>query len=112
MQRYGRDKPRKRAAWVFFSNQVDQVNHLAYLCPMKMIATNEAKTHLSALIQAAQRGESVIISRGQKPVAQLVAYPDPGRARPKVGEMIDQPMHVPDEAWAPLSDQEREQWGL
>jgi prevent-host-death family protein len=78
---------------------------------MKTVATNEAKTHLSALLQEVSRGETVIIARGRKPVAKLVPY-EPESYRPLVGEMIDEPMIVPDEALRPLNDQDLLSWGL
>lgn len=78
---------------------------------MRMVATNEAKTHLSALLQEVTRGETIVISRGRKPVAKLVPYDEPA-ARPKVGEMIDEPCHVPEEALRPMNDAERQAWGL
>ncbi|NDJ15248.1 MAG: type II toxin-antitoxin system Phd/YefM family antitoxin [Acidobacteriia bacterium] len=40
---------------------------------MRQVTIHEAKTQLSRLIQSAAEGEDVIISRGQKPVARLVA---------------------------------------
>jgi prevent-host-death family protein len=40
---------------------------------MKQVTIHEAKTNLSRLIQSAANGEEVIISRGPKPVAKLVA---------------------------------------
>lgn len=41
---------------------------------MKSVSIHEAKTHLSRLIRAVEAGETVIVSRGQTPVAQLVPY--------------------------------------
>lgn len=79
---------------------------------MLTVATNEAKTHLSALLQQVKKGETVIIAHGKKPVAKLVAYEAGRTARPKVGQMLDAPMHVPDEAFAPLNDPELRSWGL
>ncbi len=38
-----------------------------------VVTIHEAKTNLSRLIQKASKGEEVIISRGSKPVARLVA---------------------------------------
>ena len=40
---------------------------------MKQITIHEARTQLSKLIQNAADGEDVIISRGPKPVARLIA---------------------------------------
>lgn len=39
----------------------------------------EAKTHLPRLLRAAERGETVIITRHGKPVAQLGPVQDPRR---------------------------------
>ena len=40
---------------------------------MKNVTIHEAKTNLSRLIQSVEAGEDVLISRGPKPVARLVA---------------------------------------
>ena len=40
---------------------------------MKQVTIHEAKTNLSRLIQLVSAGEDVVIARGPKPVARLVA---------------------------------------
>ncbi len=40
---------------------------------MQRVTIHEAKTHLSRLVAAAERGEQIVISRASKPVACLVA---------------------------------------
>jgi prevent-host-death family protein len=40
---------------------------------------HEAKTHLSRLLEAVERGEEVVIARAGKPVAKLSAYVPPKR---------------------------------
>ena len=42
---------------------------------MESIGLFEAKTHLSELIARAERGEEVIITRHNKPVARIVPMP-------------------------------------
>ena len=42
---------------------------------METVGLFEAKTHLSELIARAERGEEVIITRHNKPVAKLVPIP-------------------------------------
>ena len=42
---------------------------------MESIGLFEAKTHLSELIARAERGEEVVITRHNKPVAKLVPMP-------------------------------------
>lgn len=42
---------------------------------MQAVTVHAAKTHLSRLIEAALAGEEVVISRGKRPVARLVAIP-------------------------------------
>ena len=81
---------------------------------METITTHEAKTHLSRYLAAVESGEEFIIARGSKPVARLVPFiAEPRPDRPKVGEMIDAPFHIPDSAFAPLTEKELEkEWGL
>ncbi len=45
---------------------------------MKIVTAFEAKTHLSALLGEASRGETILITRHGEPVAQL--GPPPGAA--------------------------------
>ena len=47
---------------------------------METVGLFEAKTHLSELIARAERGEEVIITRHNKPVAKLVPCPAPVHA--------------------------------
>lgn len=44
------------------------------LHPMKLVNVHEAKTQLSALLLAVEKGEEVVIARNGAPVAQLVLY--------------------------------------
>jgi prevent-host-death family protein len=46
---------------------------------MESVGLFEAKTHLSELIARAERGEEVIITRHNKPVARLVPVRKPAR---------------------------------
>lgn len=80
---------------------------------MKMIATHEAKTHLSRYLKEVSEGETVVITRGRKPLAKLVPYSseDTG-SRPKVGQTMDAPLVVPDEALAPLDSEALKDWSL
>lgn len=48
---------------------------------MIQVNTHEAKTRLSALLAAVEeRGETVVICRNRKPVAELRAIPSAGKA--------------------------------
>ena len=78
---------------------------------MKTITTHEAKTHLSRYLAAIEQGEEFVIARGKKPIALLSPIPKaPVRIRPKVGETLDPPLHIPDSVFAPLTDEELEEW--
>ena len=52
------------------------------------VTVHEAKTHLSRLLHRVEGGESIVITRGGKPVARLVALGDtprrPGRLKGKI----------------------------
>jgi antitoxin (DNA-binding transcriptional repressor) of toxin-antitoxin stability system len=78
---------------------------------VKTITTHEAKTHLSRYLAAIEQGEEFIIARGKKPVAILGPIPKAEtRSRPKVGEMLDRPMSIPDSVFAPLTEEELKAW--
>jgi len=80
---------------------------------MQTITTHEAKTHLSRYLAAIENGEEFIIARGKKAIARLVPIKQPSPpSRPKVGEMMDKPFHVPDSAFAPFTPEELKEWGL
>lgn len=60
---------------------------------MAQVTIHAAKTHLSRLIEAALRGEEVIIAKGSKPVVKLVPIPEKpfifGLLRGKLGHGPD-----------------------
>lgn len=78
---------------------------------MKVVATNEAKTHLSALLQEVAGGATIVISRGRRPMAKLVPYEE-SAVRPQVGDVMDAPLSIPDDALRPMNPQELQSWGL
>ena len=59
---------------------------------MESIGLFEAKTHLSELVARAERGEEVIITRHQRPVAKLVPFdqlaPDATARRAAVNALL------------------------
>ena len=42
---------------------------------MRSVGIFEAKTHFSALVEAARDGETIVITRNGEPVAQMVPMP-------------------------------------
>lgn len=48
---------------------------------MTTVTIHAAKTHLSKLIEQAERGEEIIIARVKKPVARLIAFQSERRKR-------------------------------
>jgi prevent-host-death family protein len=78
-----------------------------------IVNVHEAKTKLSALLAAVERGEQVVIARGGVPVAELVLYVaraisrTPGilSADPAWQGWIYDP-----EAFAPMTEAEAEGW--
>jgi prevent-host-death family protein len=73
-----------------------------------VVTIHQAKTNLSRLIRKASGGEEVIISRGTKPVARLVAIGDAqGRRCP--GSLKDR-LQVGPEFFEHLPDDELSGW--
>lgn len=80
---------------------------------MQTVTTHEAKTHLSRLLAAVEKGEEILIARGKKVVARLLpAQPPALPPRPKVGDIKGPVFHFPDSAFAPLTEEELREWGL
>ena len=63
----------------------------------------EAKTQLSKLVTRALAGEEVVICRAGKPLVRLVPV-EAAKPRRLPGRFAG--MHVPDDAMAPLTDEE------
>jgi antitoxin (DNA-binding transcriptional repressor) of toxin-antitoxin stability system len=75
---------------------------------MKPVTIHEAKTNLSRLIQKAAAGEEMIIARGPKPVARLVAIGEvKGKRTPGALKGI---LHVGPEFFEPLPLDELSAW--
>ena len=54
---------------------------------MREIAASDAKTHLPRLLDAVERGETLVITRHGRPIARLV--PEPDRRRDEISAAID-----------------------
>jgi len=73
-----------------------------------MIMTiHAAKTNLSKLIEAVERGEEVIIARGSKPVAKLVPVEPRKKFKMDLPEFVGVPM--PD-FLEPMSEEDLKLW--
>lgn len=67
---------------------------------MTTVGIHDAKTHLSRLLRAVEDGEEVVILRGSRPVARLVAIQSDQSARKlgtakglvRVSEDFDEPL--------------------
>lgn len=71
------------------------------------VTIHAAKTNLSKLIEAALRGEDVIIARGDKPVAKLVALPSKDFIYDIMADKLKGP--VPD-FFEPMDDDDLALW--
>ena len=84
---------------------------------MRQVNVHEAKAKLSSLLQAVERGEDVVITNRNRPVARLVPIEKP-RRRPVFGsakEAFDRSgltWEDIDRALAPMSEEELKEWGL
>ncbi|MBI4219039.1 MAG: type II toxin-antitoxin system Phd/YefM family antitoxin [Chloroflexi bacterium] len=71
---------------------------------MHIVNINEAKTHLSRLVDEVNAGRKIVIARAGKPVARLVPLPEKARKR-ELGILAGK-FKVPDDFDAPLSPDE------
>ena len=60
-------------------------------------STHQAKTHLSRLLKEAEAGAEVVIAKGKRTIARLVAVKQEGQKdRPKVGVITSKPVRKVD----------------
>lgn len=77
---------------------------------MTTVTIHQAKTNLSKLINAMLDGEEVIIARGKMPVARLT--PIPQKSKRRYGSLKGVMGIADASAFAPLTDEELQEWGL
>lgn len=70
---------------------------------MQTVNIHEAKTHLSRLLEAVERGEEVVIARAGQPIATLVAYKPPRRRIAPPGGMEGE-IWIADDFDEPIDD--------
>jgi prevent-host-death family protein len=77
---------------------------------MTAVNVHEAKAKLSELLDRVERGETVVIARRNKPVAELrpVAARPPRKRRPS--GIAKGKIHIAPDAFAPMSEQELADW--
>lgn len=76
---------------------------------MSQVNIHQAKTNLSRLIAEVEAGGDVVISRGNTPVAKLVAITPQGLQN-RVPNRLAHFGKVPDNVWGALPDEELEMW--
>jgi prevent-host-death family protein len=81
---------------------------------MTTVTVHHAKTHLSKLIAAAERGEEVIIARGAKPAVRMVpvvAVSEPEAPRlPRTPGRLKGLVSLDDSFFEPMSEEDLQLW--
>lgn len=75
---------------------------------------HQAKTQFSRLLKEAEAGKEVIVMRGKKPVARIVAIDQPNTEKPPfrlIGAYRGR-IHYDDSAFDPLTDAELNEYGF
>lgn len=84
---------------------------------MLKVTVHNAKTSLSALLEAVAAGEEVVITKRNRPVARLVPM-EPQPCKPTFGSAREAfersclSQEDIDRALAPMSEEELKEWGL
>ncbi|PKQ09218.1 MAG: antitoxin [Alphaproteobacteria bacterium HGW-Alphaproteobacteria-12] len=76
----------------------------------EIVTIHKAKTELSKLLARVEAGEEIVIARGNKPIAKLVAVEPATKPRRKPGRWAGK-ISIGPEFFEPLSDEELELWG-
>jgi prevent-host-death family protein len=76
---------------------------------MTIVTVHHAKTHLSKLIAAAERGEEVVIARGDKPAVRIVPFEPAKKPERKPGRLKGL-VAMDDRFFDPLPEDELRLW--
>jgi prevent-host-death family protein len=76
---------------------------------MTVVTVHQAKTQLSRLIAAAERGEEVVIARGDKPAVRLVPF-EPARAPERKPGRLKGLVAMDPRFFEPLPEDELRRW--
>jgi prevent-host-death family protein len=66
---------------------------------------HEAKTHLSKLVDKAERGQETIIARAGKPAAKLVPLRSSNAGKRRLGALVGLGYVVPDDIKTPFKEE-------
>lgn len=77
---------------------------------MTIVNIHRAKTELSKLIARVEGGEEIVLARGNKPVAKLVALDAPKPSVRGYGSLSHLRGKIPDAFFAPLPEDELKLW--
>jgi len=72
------------------------------------MSVHEAKAHFSEVLRRVEAGETVVVTRHNRPVVELRPVQPASRGR-RIGA-FDGELEIPDEAFAPLSEAELADW--
>ena len=77
---------------------------------------HQAKTHFSRLLKEAEAGQEVVVMRGSKPVARIIAIDESVASKAEhsfrlMGEFRDK-ISWTEDAFDPMTDQELEECGM
>jgi prevent-host-death family protein len=73
---------------------------------------HQAKTHLSRLLKEAEAGKEVIVMRGNKPVAKIVAIDAPTANKRRLAGAYRGRIHWNEGALDPMTDEELVEYGF
>ncbi len=76
---------------------------------MAVVTVHHAKTHLSKLIAAAERGEEVVIARGDKPAVRIIRFEPATKPERKPGRLKGL-VAMDDRFFDPLPEDELRLW--
>jgi prevent-host-death family protein len=76
---------------------------------MAQVNLHEAKTHLSRLVDAAARGEEIVIAKAGKPMARLVPL-RPSARKERIPGALKGKIWITDDFDAPMTAEEQSDW--
>ncbi|MFZ1087526.1 MAG: type II toxin-antitoxin system prevent-host-death family antitoxin [Terracidiphilus sp.] len=73
---------------------------------------HQAKTQFSRLLKEAEAGKEVIVMRGSKPVAKVVAINEPAKTKRRIAGLFEGLLEYDDKVFDPMTNKELVEYGF
>ena len=77
---------------------------------MTKVNVHDAKTNLSKYLDRVEAGETIVVCRHNRPIAELRPLPPEDKRKPRIPGFFKDKFTIPPEFFEPMSEEELQLW--